>query len=334
MTVVLLVCVLALVGGVLAGSLLFPRTLPPSAGQEAAGTRTVPVALKDYDDQRQVKAKATWADGAQVLAGDTGMVTTVDCTAGEVWAAGTAPISINDRPRVAIHTSRPLWRDLQGGEEGPDVEALQSFLDAQGYSTSDSGRYDWSTSTSWRQFLRDRGVATDSTAFALSGVVVLPADKITIQTCPAVGAAVTPGAALATQVPTLTAVLVSMPASLAPGERTVTIGAASAVVDESGKVADPSAFVAEPAVVQARSAGAGKEEIDASVKLTTPLKVGMVPPSALFAISSKKGCVANGKDTIPVTIVASSLGLTAVTFGTGKTPAKVDAKPGEGRTCG
>lgn len=268
-----------------------------------------------------------------MIAGADGVVTTLDCAPGHVWSSGAVPMSVNDRALVALHTSRPLWRDLHGGERGPDVLALQTFLREEGFNSSDTSRFDKKTSSAWRAFQRDKGIGVTGIGFQINGIIQLPEAQITIEKCPvAVGASISPGTIVATGVPSLTQLHASMPESLTAGARTLTLGATTAAVDETGTVLEPNLFASEPRIMQGEGATDGGE-VEATLRLAQSLKVAMVPPSAVFGIIGRQGCVADGAKAVPVTIVSSTLGQTAVAFPVGVKPTKVDAVAPSGLEC-
>lgn len=56
------------------------------------------------------------------------VVTAVNATAGQQLAPGQAVVELSGRPMIALVLPFPLYRDIVGGDEGPDVRAVQQSL--------------------------------------------------------------------------------------------------------------------------------------------------------------------------------------------------------------
>lgn len=336
-TSVVLAVVVAASAGAAAAGLLMPRPLPESAG-EVAETRSVEVILAPYDDARSVRLRPKWADSRPIRVGASGVLTSLECEPGAVWKAGEVRLSVNDRNRILLHTARPMWRDLWGGERGKDVESLQSLLSDAGHDVGTEGSYDKVTRESWRQYLRDHGIATNSTAFLLEDVIPLGETEFVVSDCKArQGDAVTSATDIATSETGLASLaLVAVPGGMIEGERILRLGETEAPASVEGSLLDDAGlalFAADPLVQVARDLPAEAAEVQATLALATPLDTAAIPPSALFGMAGAAACVADGERTYPVEIVASSLGLTHVTF-PAEAPGRVDIDVPEGQTCG
>ena len=65
----------------------------------------------------------------------TGVVTSLDKTKGDPLESGTVLLRANGRPVFVLTGAFPLYRDINPGDTGDDVTAIQSSLKAAGYST-------------------------------------------------------------------------------------------------------------------------------------------------------------------------------------------------------
>lgn len=335
---VMLAIIAAAAAGVIAGLVLAPDPVPPSAGVDSRA-KTIALTKAPFADPRLLKLVITVAPKVALVVRDAGIVTSIDCAPGNTWASGSTPLTINDSPRLLLSTSRPLWRDLVGGEEGPDVVAVQSALLKLGYDSPTTGNFDPDTRAAWARMLRDRDIASTYGELDLGDLVALPASTVTVASC-----TVGPGAEVAqgTAIAVLTSGLTSLKPTraltgLVPGARSLTIGATTVAANVHGDVTNPgslAALEAEP-VVQIASAASPAADADGTLALTTPLTVYPVPPAALHEVSGTAACIVSGATGYPVTIIASSLGTTSITFAAGTTPpASAALERNSGVSCG
>ncbi|MFE4666270.1 peptidoglycan-binding protein [Streptomyces sp. NPDC056716] len=88
------------------------------------------------------------------------VVTRLPVKQGQSVRAGTVVAEISGRPVIALPGPIPLYRDIQPGMAGPDVEQLQSALRELGYSVTDEeGTYGPSTEMAVKELYEDRGYA-------------------------------------------------------------------------------------------------------------------------------------------------------------------------------
>lgn len=322
--------------GAIAGGILAPRPAPESAGAVEADP-SVDVQLTSYDDARAVRVKVRWAEGPKVLVPDAGIVTSVDCSPGDEWTSGMVPLTINDRGRVLVHLPRPMWRDFSGGEHGPDVEALQELLADSGRDVGKKGVFDRGTSRAWRDYLRASGVPTTHLEFRLTDIIALPAEGFTVTTCDTrPGMSVTAESTIASGPGELNSVaLAATPQNLTPGARLLTVGETSVPTDGSGAPISPEGLAqlgTERTLLATRDLPEETPEALGQFTLAAPLVTAALPPSTLFGISDDTACVTDGERSYSVKIVASSLGLSHVSF-QDDPPARVLLNPPKEQVC-
>jgi peptidoglycan hydrolase-like protein with peptidoglycan-binding domain len=231
----------------------------------------------------------------------------------------------------------PLVRDLKQSDRGPDVAVLAAYLRDLGYldPSSVDDRFGPAVKRAVSAFQSERGLPVDG-LFKLASVVFVPTDFGSVTDIRAeVGEAIAPGSVLVKGSPSLQSL------SMRPASESQTLQAFddAAVVLESGsgdvlelKSVSPSsddqvAIAAWLAVHGHEAEGAtssatvdpGAVVFDQLVLyLRDPLRVGVVPSSAVFAGSSGRYCVAvvsEGKARAiftSATTVSSEIGLVGV----------------------
>jgi hypothetical protein len=221
----------------------------------------------------------------------------------------------------ALATSIPLWRDLARGTAGDDVVALQSALNELGYPVTSDGKFGAETERAVKSFLTDRGLVKPAGVLAAASVMWLPDPSVTVGTCDVVVGAQFQGGALAATASGLQALEdVKDPtvdtAAATPRPRVVTYGDLETTVDEAGLITDP-AFLAAVAAggefaLSQTPEGGGKVTLRSV--LADPLDVATLPPGAIYDVVGAAGCVVGDGAPAPVTVIASALGQTSVTF--------------------
>jgi len=116
------------------GYLHAPVSLSATAAQEQVVTVTPPAAV-------------------------TGVVTAAGGTAGQQLTSGEVLLRLSGRPLFVLSGSFALYRDIQPGDSGDDVAALQSGLVEAGYSVRIDGVYGPGTQAAVRRMYRDAGYA-------------------------------------------------------------------------------------------------------------------------------------------------------------------------------
>ncbi|MFJ6678615.1 hypothetical protein ACIQLK_05725 [Microbacterium sp. NPDC091382] len=213
-----------------------------------------------------------------------------------------------------------------------------------GYASSDSGRFDWKTREAFAKMLADRGLkdSTDRSygSVRLRDIVWLPSSPSTVTACGAtLGAQVTDGATILSIGGGVTAVTYPQPNDLQKGARQLSVGGIVIAADESGRITDPEAIrtlIAEPTVasfLERDEASAESSDVVARLELVDPETVYGVPPSALIGVRASSACVVTDGRAIPVTVVASSLGVTYVSFEAGASVDQVESRPESSLPC-
>ncbi|TGJ96266.1 hypothetical protein DLJ96_11045 [Actinotalea fermentans ATCC 43279 = JCM 9966 = DSM 3133] len=318
---------------------LAPQSEPQSV-RSATLPAAVPVSRQVFDDARRVKVTPVVAEEGTLQVTDTGKVTRSQCAPGAVIESGSSPVTVDDRPVVALATSIPLWRDLAPTAKGDDVKALQVELARLGHKVATDGTYGDATKAAVTTLFKAAGVAKPTGDLPVASVLWLPAPSVTVKACEVPVGAATSAEAFATTAGTLASLgLSDTLTGVTPGDRVLRLGEVSAPVGEGGIVTDPAFLEAVRGSVE--FAGwqrtEGSEPLTLEYVLAAPLDVSVVPPGALFALSGTAGCVSVDGTAFPVTVVASSLGQTLVTFDgldAATAPTEVDlTSQGEGQTC-
>lgn len=311
-----LAAVVLLAGGVTAGMALAPESEPQSV-RSATPPPAVPVSGQVFDDARRIKVTPVVAEEGTLQVTDTGKVTRSQCAPGAVIESGSSPVTVDDRPVLALATSIPLWRDLTPTTKGDDVKALQVELARLGHKVKADGTYGEATKVAVTKLFKTAGVPKPTGDLPVASVLWLPAASVTVKGCEVPVGAKTSEEAFATTAGTLASLGLSDTLSnVTPGDRVLRLGELSAPVGEGGVVTDPAFLEA----VRGSMEFAGWQRTEGSEPLTleyvlaTPLDVSVVPPGALFALSGTTGCVRAEGTAHPVTVIASSLGQTLVTF--------------------
>lgn len=325
-----LAAVALLAAGGVVGAVLLPEQVSPSL-DPAHGDRFVAVSTESYDGARKVQLTPEVTESTELTVTDTGRITASACTPGAALVSGSSPLTVDDRPVLALATRTPLWRDLDVDARGSDVRALQEELARLGHSLKVDGVYGTRTRDGVKALMRSIGVDRPSGALPIASVLWLPAPEVRTATC-----AVRPGDRLTDGV---VAEVAGALASLevtdsAEGEWVVRYRDVTAPVPADGRILDPTFLAAVEAgpelEVAVSEKGSGKIEVDYA--WAVPADVAVVPPSAVISLAGGAGCVVTEGGPAPVTVVSSALGQTLVTF-EGPVPARVDTRPAAGTTC-
>lgn len=326
--------------GVLVGVLVTPDAALAGAAAEA-GSTLLAVSAESYDGAHQLGVSAESADPQVVRSNVTGVVTRFDCAPGGKVTSGSAPLWVDGRPTLALATGVPLWRDLASGARGADVTAVQTELARLGYGVGVTGTWDRATGAAVRALWTAVGV-TPLDSLPVASVVWLPAQSVTVGKCGvAAGDPVTAGQAVITSSARLTALLLATP----PGSGWVVAqGSLTAPIDAGGRITDTAflaAVAASPEFAFAQSAAGSQQGsgLQVTVRLAAPVKVLVVPPSAIVGAtaasgtSAGHGCVVTASGPVPVTVVASSLGTTMVQVVGDAQVSAVQVQPDRGARC-
>lgn len=140
----------------------------PDASQAAADRSTTPVVLGDLVDGKRVPASLGYGtpvplrsatNGGAGADGDGaggGVVTGLPAY-GDVIGRDGVLYSVDEREVRSMHGAVPLWRDLEQGLRGADVDQLKDNLRALGYDVADDDRFDARTRAAVVRWQKDRG---------------------------------------------------------------------------------------------------------------------------------------------------------------------------------
>lgn len=327
-TVGLAAAVLVALGGAVA-TVVLPEPMPASLTLPA-GERYVTVTTESYDGAVPVQATPVMTEPERLTLGDAGRITATACRSGATIASGSSPLTVDDRPAVALATSVPLWRDLAVGATGTDVTALQTELSRLGHAVTVDGVFGASTRAAVRDLQRAVGILRPTGALAASSVVWLPAPEVVVSTCAGRVGDQSAGE-VATVAGGLSALRVSPPG---PGAWVARYGESTAPVGADGTI-DDAAFLAAVAAgpdlgFALSDRGTGSFEV--SLAWATARDVAILPPSAVVVGPDSGTCVIADDGPRAVAVVSSALGQSILTFD-GPVPARVEADPASGSTC-
>lgn len=107
----------------------------------------------------------------------TGVVTFADRAVGDTLRSGSVLLRANGRPVFVLVGSFALYRDLQPGDTGDDVAAIQAGLKAAGFATGGDrpGSYGGGTQAALRRMYKAAGYTAPETAPAPAPVATVPA---------------------------------------------------------------------------------------------------------------------------------------------------------------
>lgn len=317
-----------------AGGVAWTTDAVPADLRPAMTPTTFPVGSTDFDDARTVRLTVTRGSSTQLTSPVEGRVTRSDCIPGAPIESGTSPVSVNDVPVVALATATPLWRDLVTGDTGPDVTALQQELVRLGYPAGDSRQIDRATLGAFTR-LRDHVGAgsTAQTQVTVADVLWLPAASTRVGACTATtGSTITVGDDLAEVPGALTNVSVlDLPSDLVEGPRVLRVDG-TRVPFVPGAVPDAATLAALEGLPSLQSGGEEDEPPTATLALTDPVQVSVVPPASVLG-DDESSCVLSSGQARAVRVAGSELGQTFVVF-EGTAPEAVDLNLPRDAECG
>lgn len=310
------------------GSVLLPTPQPIWAQPDGSSAATLTVTPREFDDARSVPAQPNLAQARELVLPTGGILRKANCKVGATLESGAVPFLIDDRPVVALHTRSPLWRDLGPGSRGDDVLALQKELARLGYRVSPDGAYGRETAAAVRALWNSFAVSKQN-SLPLEQVIWLPARAVVASQCPLlVGQRVSSGDKALVVGGGLTTLTLRLSEVAVDGPRTAVLPNQDGVpVSEGGVITDPAFLEA-----YSRSRGFAEyladpsKELTVAVRLTQPVPVVGVPPSALYAMTGSSGCVLADGSATRVEVVASELGQSLVTAEV--LPRQVQVDPG------
>lgn len=325
----------AAVAAALIAFLLY-QPVPASLATPAA-PEWITLTEEQLTDSRLVDLDLTLGEESTLRAPVTGLITGSRCAAGAAIASGTTTFRVDQFPLVALHTATPLWRDLSFGVEGDDVAALQLELSRLGYLVTETERFDWQTWVAWDALSESLGGDTDYGSLALSQVLWLPEVETRVASCPlGLGQAATQGEPLVTLPrPLLAGAVTSYPTDLVPGARRLVVDAIDIELDDVGRVSAAGLSALEGTdSFAAFSLSPDDAPPTAELVLADPVTVYPVPPAAVAMAGDAKACVTlDTHETAAVTVVASRLGRSYISFVKAPEATRIQARADRGLTC-
>jgi hypothetical protein len=128
------------------------------------------------EETRSLQVTAQWKTDRPLFNRLAGTVTSSGLTqqSAVLVASGSVMYSIDHRDVVAISGSEPAYREIGDGTRGTDVEQVQRFLEATGFSPGPiDGVWGGAASAAWNSWRRTRGMPTSS-SIPLGTVVFVP----------------------------------------------------------------------------------------------------------------------------------------------------------------
>lgn len=272
------------------------------------------IGYDSYADEQAVMITTERSSPLTITVPASGRVTGVyGCS--ENLSSGTTPVSVDGKPILALASPVPWFRDITYGTRGEDVSGLQAELTRLGFDvTGDDGAALDKTFAAFRELRSRFGLdRAEGLPLALSSVIWLPMPVVPIARCSLqLGDVVATGAALADSRRTATrASIIPAPNPTLAGPRTAAIGNVSLAVDESGQITGTSDLDALAATAEFIAAweSDGDGRVKAKYRLTTPITVAVVPPSAVRRAADGSMCIVDeaGK-AIKVRVVGAQLG--------------------------
>ncbi|MFC3999052.1 peptidoglycan-binding protein [Nocardiopsis sediminis] len=323
-TTALLAGAALLSAGAGAGYLLRPADVP-SGLAASDGQTTAPVTREEFADERTAQVAFQVTPESTLEIGLSGRVTTTDCAAGAELVSGEAVATIGATPLIALATEVPLYRDLEEGDRGGDVQALQRELARLGYAVGDDGVFGRPTATAVRDLLESAGVRDPDGEIESDQVLWLPSPTSVLDECEApLGMTVGGGAPFGTVPGGLDGIRVdAMPGGAVEGDRIIDVFGIRGPMSEEGEVTDQGFLDEVEAAPEFAEFLSSEEAVTAEISLAEPLQALKVPPGAVFGIDGDDACIESGGTAHPVRIVGSNLGATLVVLD-GEAPADVN----------
>ena len=297
-------------------------SLFPDDGEQ----REVVVGRRTEDGRQSVALELTWS-GSRVVVWPDGeaVVTEVMLPRGRPLVDGDPLLAVDGVMVVAQSSGVPLWRDVELGMSGSDVDWVDELLVAAGLAADstldDAGRATAETGQSVRAWQQAAGVARPDGVFARQFTVFVGADAVVDEVMVALGDPLASGAELFATTP----VLVGLEATLTgPAERHRLVRDVAVVVTIDGSDVELASLSVSGLQLEriAERVPAGVELVEAlPVRRAEPIAVGVVPSSAVvMSHTSAARCVVvvsstGSREVVPIAddeIVAAEAGVAYV----------------------
>lgn len=315
---------------------------PPAALRTALPAATVRVTERTDADERHVQLALDTGAPRAVVTSRVGTVTASSCSTGAPLRSGSVIATVDGQPVIALATDGPMWRDLELGDRGDDVEGLQRGLVGLGADLTVDGVLGRGTIRAAHRFLAERGVAGEELARA--GVprdpfAWVPAAENTVQSCTAVVGAPVGADGVLVELPAELrgARIETLPVDPAPGGRVLRAGTVDVPIDARGVVSSAPALAAVAALPEYAAVVASAEGVPTlpgTWSLSRPRTVQVLPPTALWDLRGGGACVEpTSGNPLLVEVLGSELGQSFVRAPHGRALDRVRAAPDRSRSC-
>lgn len=295
----------------------------------------VPITSRSFSDPRKVEYTIKNINPGWILSPDSGVLTHFGCTPGAQIISGSAPLEIDGKRKLALATTVPLWRDLRIGDDGSDVKAIQAELSRLGQLVSIDGVFGADTALAYSKLGVSAGLSEASVShFDRRDIVWLPAPIVTSASCTAqLGTDITAGEKISILDPPAAYVQVdTIPTDLVSGSRVLSVAGTKIAIDASGAgevAAGVAAQLADPSDDQSSEA----KPRNGDLLLAEPTSAFVVPPSAIFGLRGRVGCIQQDDLAIRVRVLGSQLGETFIDVVSDYEVTKVRLAPARALRC-
>ncbi len=303
--------------GATVGVALTPQQRPATLASPSPHDH-IDVTSEEFLDSAPVEIEVTTSASGDARIPRAGVLSRADCRSGSALESGVNAFSIEGEPLLNLVMPLPLWRDLELGEAGADVDSLRAGLRALGDDLDEHGP----VTTMLVNALNNR-LASINAPGRVSGVshesIVWLGSAVAVASCPVtVGTHLQAGDVIAEFVPAVESARVTrLPGGLAERRYVVEVDGQVFDLDKDGTLADPARLATDPALNRVRDTAAGGPDspsrtVHGEYRLAEPLDVLVVPPSSVILAAGTAGCVISGDRQVNVRIVGSELGKTMV----------------------
>jgi|SRR5690625_2730207 len=170
-----------LTGGVLAAAIFTgtAESATPVTLQSEGELETLPATMREYSARSAREIEFTLAPALPLLTAANGRVTNNPCNPSDPLESSMPVLEINGHSIFALHTTVPLWRDLELRDRGKDVSALHAEFQRLEIADIEG---DVVTQATLRGFAKIIGQEKVS-RIALEALVWLPEEQVELQSC-------------------------------------------------------------------------------------------------------------------------------------------------------
>ncbi|OZG48768.1 peptidoglycan-binding domain-containing protein [Bombiscardovia coagulans] len=315
LTPLVLTACTALAVGVCATAFLMPTPTPQGLEESHSPSRT-PTSIQKFYDERTLEVTPVTSPAENLTARTGGTVTETLCKPGAAITSGTKVLSVDSRPLIALHTDTPIYRELKGGERGPDVLALQQELRRLGYPAEGNGIYGPITIRGVKALMRASAAVDSDGSIKPGDTIWMPTTTVTPTQClVGLNTTLNEGDEVMKTGGRLTGLTYQVLADLREGDRVFSVFDQKIVLPVLDGHINDLVFlkaIEESEAYRIWKADPAKKP-KATLALAQPIEAIKVPPAAIFSQKGNKACVStDGAKATPVVIVGSSLGSTLI----------------------